>query len=90
MGKPDNMLDKNEDVTSPAKKCFAITPSDSADLSQNCRALWVNGTAGDIKVLFRDDTSAVTLTVPAQTILPFSVVRVYSTGTTATSIFGLY
>lgn len=85
---PDKMLDRKTDPTAPASKCFAITPNDSTDI-QNCRALWVE-TAGDIVVIFRDDTSSVTLSVPAQQVLPFAVKRVLSTGTTASDIFGLY
>lgn len=74
----------------PASKLIAITPNDSTDLSANeIRALYV-GTAGNVAVIARGDTSAVTLTaVPAGTILPIMVVKVMASNTNASNIVGL-
>lgn len=72
-----------------ATKAWAITPNDGADLDLITRALYVGG-AGDVSVILRDDSGAVTLVaVPAGSLLPIRVKRVRATGTTATSIVGL-
>jgi hypothetical protein len=68
----------------------AVTPNDGADLPNGFvpRALLI-GVAGTIVVRTKDNPTAnVTLTVPAG-ILPLRVVRVLSTGTTATNIVAL-
>ena len=72
--------------TAPADDYFPITPADGADLSVTVRAL-VIAVGGDVKVT-KPNGDAVTLTLPAG---QFSgrVVRVWSTGTTATGITGL-
>ena len=73
----------------PARKGAAVTPSDSADI-QTTRGLYV-GAAGDIVVIFRNDTASVTLVaVAAGTTLPYAIKRVLSTGTTAASLVALY
>lgn len=65
-----------------------VTASDSTVL-ETTRAIWVGG-AGDLAVIFEDDTTAVTLSgVPAGTLLPFSVKKVMSTNTTATNIVAI-
>jgi len=75
--------------TTPAKNAESITPSDSGVI-ESCRGLWVGG-AGDITVDFRLAGTNVTIAgVPAGTLLPIDVSRVYSTGTDATSILALY
>lgn len=80
----------DRDPTSGAGAAFAITPDDSVDLSVTTRGLWVGG-AGNVRVLFDRDSSPVTLVgVTAGSLLPIRVKRVYSTGTTATSLVGLY
>lgn len=67
----------------------AVTPNDSTDLGTT-RAVWVGG-AGNLAVMFVDQSTAVTLTgVPAGTLLPIQVQKVMSTNTTATSITALY
>ena len=75
----------------PAGVLRAVTPHASNDLTDGpCRALWIGGT-GDIAVIAKDDTAAVTIVgVPAGTVLPISAKAVRVTGTTATSIVALY
>jgi len=80
----------------PARAGVAVTPSDGSDLSHPdseaaTRGLYVGG-AGNLVVRFLDaPTTNVTITgVLAGSVLPFRVVRVRSTGTTATSIVALY
>lgn len=70
-----------------ARKVVAVTPSDTTDLT-NCRALWIGG-AGTVSLKCVDDTAAVSLTVPAGTLLPVFASRVMA-ATTATLIVALY
>jgi hypothetical protein len=75
-------------VTAPAAGAFAITTSDTGNFYAT--ALYV-GTGGDVKVDMEDtdDTAIVFSNVPAGTVLPIRVKRVYATGTTASNIVGL-
>jgi hypothetical protein len=65
-----------------------ITPSDSASLSAPVRGLVVS-VAGDVKVVMVDNTVA-TIYLAAGIIHPLIVTKIYSTGTAATGIIGLY
>jgi hypothetical protein len=71
----------------PGFGAFAVTPADSVDLERVTRALHV-GESGTLKVVMASGET-VTLT-GAQGILPIRVRQVFSTGTTATGITGLY
>ena len=70
-----------------AFKLTAVTPSDSTVLT-GVRALWIGG-AGTVSVIAADDTSAVSLTVPAGTLLPIFAKKVMA-ATTATGIVAFY
>jgi hypothetical protein len=70
----------------PATDAFGITLSDSINLAVKPRALLV-GVAGNLKVTMASG-SIVILPVPAG-YNPIRVTRVWSTGSTATGIFGL-
>ena len=70
-----------------ARRLAAVTPSDSTDLT-GARAIWV-GVAGNLVLKGVDDSSAVTLVVPAGVLIPVFVARVMA-ATTATSIVALY
>lgn len=73
----------------PAESLVAITPNDSTNLTKPIRALYV-GVSGDVKIL---DMAGVTVTLvglAAGIFHPVCAVRVFSTGTTATSIVGVY
>jgi hypothetical protein len=63
--------------------------SDTVDLTRQCRALYV-GADGNVTVVMKDGTSATFVGVTAGTLLPIEVRRLMNTGTTATSIVGLY
>lgn len=73
----------------PAQGGFAITPNDSANLTQTTRWLIV-GTAGDVKVDFADGTAAVVLKAVPVGVHPLAVKKVFATGTTAQNLSGLY
>lgn len=80
----------NQIAAGPMGRGFAVTPSDTTVLTQPTRGVWV-GVGGNVAVLMNGDTVPVTLLgVPAGTMLNISVVKVMATGTTASSIIGLY
>jgi hypothetical protein len=65
----------------------AVTPSDT--VSNEYDALFVGG-AGNVAVILRDDTAAVTfLSIGNGEYMPMSVKKVMSTNTSATNIIGL-
>lgn len=66
----------------------AVTPNDGADLARIAKSLYVGGT-GAIKVTTQDGTD-LTFAAVAVGFFPVRVKRVWSTGTTATSIIAVY
>jgi hypothetical protein len=77
-------------ATAPVSNAFAITPSNTVDLETVTRGLYV-GTAGDVKVdLFESGTAITFKNLSAGVIHPLRVKRVYSTGTSALDILGVY
>lgn len=66
----------------------AITPSDTVNLS-TAMVIWVGG-AGNIKVTTAQGTAITFTGVLAGSILPVQVLRVWSTGTTATNMVGIF
>lgn len=83
----------------PSSDAVAVTPADADLANTPTRGLYV-GTTGNMKVTMYGgidkDGNAVTgqavtfNTIPAGAILPLRVVRVWSTGTTASNIIALY
>lgn len=90
MATPDQFpYGKYDELATPARRAFAITPSNSADLTEVTRSLYI-GAGGDLAVILDGDTVAVTfVAVPTGTVLPIRAKLVKSTGTTAASIVGL-
>lgn len=76
-------------VNRSAEHAFAITKADGSDIANTTRALWVGG-AGDVAVVMVGGETVTFTSVPAGTMLPISVTRVLSTGTSATNILGIY
>ena len=72
----------------PATHVFTITPGDSAYLDDLPRGIYVGG-AGDLAVMTIGGSIAIFVGLVAGTIVPVRAVRVYATGTTATSLLGL-
>ena len=83
------LSDRTPGIDAPAANAAAVTPNDSADLTNVSRSLYVGG-AGNVKVDMADVGTVTFTGVPAGTILPIRVKRVYATGTTATTILVLY
>lgn len=65
-----------------------VTPSDSADLANFSRAIYVGG-AGNLNVDMLTGETVLFSGIPAGTLLPIRVKRVRSTNTTATLIISL-
>ena len=77
-------------LSSPAEHAAAVTPSDSADLANSARGLWVGGT-GNVSVDLVGSGSAVLFSnVPEGTLLPIRASRVRDTATTATAIVAIW
>lgn len=71
-----------------ARNGAAITPNDSTTINTT-RGLYV-GVTGDVKVDLAGGDTVTFVGLAAGIIHPISATRVYSTGTTATSVVGLY
>lgn len=74
--------------TEPAGGVVVITPSDTTDLANATRAIRVKA-AGDVKVRTVLGQDVVCAFESGET-RPIKAVRVFSTGTTATTIEGMY
>jgi hypothetical protein len=72
------------DLSAPAERAEAVTPSDTADLTNVSRAIWV-GTPGNLRVTMRTG-AVVTFPNINNGWHPLRVSRVWSTGTTASGI----
>lgn len=77
------------DITGPARNAAAVVPSDSADLPNACKRLWV-GTGGAVTLVTVGDDSVTYTAVPSGTYLQVRAARVQATGTTASNIVAEY
>ncbi len=84
----DRFHSSSSSLDGPAVHGFAVTPSDSIDLPEITRALYV-GDGGDVAALLQSGASVTFAAVQPGTILPVRVSRILATGTTATAIVGL-
>jgi len=75
--------------TAPATNAFAITGNDNANLAHDTRGIFVAG-AGTLKATFTDSGTVVISGLSAGVIYPFAVEKVFSIGTTASGLIGLY
>jgi hypothetical protein len=75
-------------ILTPYRRAVAITPHDSTNMA-TCDAIYVGG-AGNMVVVFDDDTTATFTAVPVGTTLRVRAKRVNSTSTTATNLLALY
>lgn len=73
----------------PAEYAVAVTPSNTTDLTNVTRALYIGGD-GDVTVDMPDGSTVLFANAAAGTILPIRVKRVRSTGTAATGIVALF
>ena len=84
---PDSFSDRHRSPRDPAIMAFPITPDDSQDLPHVTTSLNV-ATPGTVRVTTLDGSTADITVHPGQA-FPIRVRRVWSTGTTATGLFGL-
>lgn len=76
--------------TSPAEGCFAIAPSDSAELPFVTKGIYIGGD-GDLAVVALGNSAPVTFrNLLAGTILDVRAKAVFATGTTAANLVGLH
>jgi hypothetical protein len=75
-------------IGAPAVRWFGITPNDGQNLAVRPRAIYV-GVTGNLAVTDDAGTSVTFIAVPVG-YHPLRPIRVLSTGTTATSLVGLY
>ena len=73
----------------PGRNSETVTPSDSVNLTQPSRAIYV-GVGGDISVEMLDGGTQVFVGVVTGSLLPLQVTRVNSTDTTATDMVSVF
>ena len=95
-GVEETELDENDfvkDVSqkgSKATNAVAITPDDANDLATTPTEGLYIGVTGDVKVDMIDGSTVTFTALKGGIVYPYSVSRVYATGTTATDIVALY
>lgn len=77
------------DATVAAMRAADISPSDATVYGQPTRSIYVGG-AGSVRVDMVRGGTVTFSNVPAGTVLPIQVLRVYATGTSATAMIALY
>jgi hypothetical protein len=87
---PTDMFEpKGRSLDSPIENAFAVTPNDSTDLTISTRGIYV-GSSGALKVTTVRGDEITFTNLAAGIIHPIRVARVWSTGTTASSIVGVF
>ena len=84
----DNFSRQKTLTNDPFTNAVVVSPSDSADLAAVTRAVYV-GTTGNMKVTMQDSGTVLFTGIPAGTVLPIRVTRIWSTTTTASTIIAL-
>lgn len=84
-GRPESSINH---ASRPGDGSAPVTPDDDVDLPQRARALYVEG-EGAVAFIAIDGTQDI-WNVPANFIIPITVVRVLATGTDATGIHAIY
>lgn len=75
--------------TQPAEHAFAVTPHDTTSLTHTTRGIYV-GVAGNVKVTMIGGEAVTFVGLAAGVIHPIAAIIIWSAGTTATSIIGVY
>lgn len=82
-----------DNVAAPARHAVAVTPSDTADLPDTPKGLYV-GTGGDVVLVAADAPAGAAGTafrsLPGGALLPVRARRVLASGTTAADLVALY
>lgn len=85
----DHHQNQIEGLTSPYNDAAAVTPSDSTDLANTTRALYI-GSQGTITVRMAGSGNDVQFHLEKHEMLPIRVIRVLATGTSASNIVALW
>lgn len=87
----DDFSTYNSGLDSPALNAFDAyaLKSNTVDLTTYTRAIYT-GSGGNIKVDMVGSGTVTLVGVPAGSLLPLRIKRLYSTGTAATDVIGLY
>lgn len=86
---PDPYSNVGSDILGPARNAAAVIPSDTDDLPNASKRLWV-GTGGAVSLITVGGDTATYTAVPSGTYLQVRAARVRSTGTTASNIVAEY
>lgn len=73
----------------PAVNGFLISPDDAAYLPFVPRAIYI-GISGNLSVMLFNGDIVVFTNAAAGSVLPLRVIKVFSTGTTALNLIGMY
>lgn len=85
----DKFANNQAGLGSPASNAAAVVPNDGADLAVSTRGVYCS-VSGDVKVDMVDGGTVTFGSLAAGMIHPLRVKRVYSTGTSALGIVGVY
>lgn len=85
----DTFANYTDGLHTPASNATLLTTSDSADLVNTSRGLYI-GTAGNMKVTMLGGTTLLFTGLAAGSILPIRATRVWATTTTASTIINLF
>lgn len=85
----DQFSDFPTNLVAPARDAALVAPSNSADLAQLPRALFV-GTAGNVAVVMAGGQAVTFENCAAGSLLPVRPTRVLATGTTAGAVIALW
>lgn len=85
----DHHQSQMEGLTAPYNDAEEVTPSNTVDLSNTTRALYI-GSQGTLRVRMAGSGNDVTFTLDKHELLPIRVTRVFATGTSATNIVALW
>lgn len=78
-----------QNATEPVTHAFAVTPHDTNELTSHTRGIYV-GVSGDVKVTTIDGDAVTFVGLAGGVIHPIMAKIIWSAGTTATSIVGVY
>ena len=84
----DNFSRQKTLTNDPFTNAVLVSPNDEEDLEAVTRAVYVGGT-GNMKVTMQDSGTVLFTGIPAGTVLPIRVKRIWSTTTNATTIIAL-
>ena len=85
----DTFKNSAEGDTSPVSHGATVVASDSEELTNVTRAIYIGG-EGDLKVKTLGNETITFESLSAGQLLPIRVKQIFSTGTTATSIIALW